>query len=82
MEHCFSLVFIATLLFAPSMPVREKLSYGTQLGALKKNVMWYSILALTLINGALVFLVASLVFAVLRIRALRAGQQFHPQIVA
>lgn len=48
-----ALVFIATLLFVPSMPVREKLSYGTQLGVLKKNVVWYSILAVTLINGAL-----------------------------
>lgn len=48
-----ALVFIATLLFVPSMPVREKLSYGAQLGVLKKNVVWYSILAVTLINGAL-----------------------------
>ncbi len=39
--------------FVPSMPVKEKLSYGTQLGVLKKKVVWYSILVITLINGAL-----------------------------
>lgn len=48
-----ALVFVATLFFVPSMPVREKLSYGTQLSVLKKGVVWYSILAVTLINGAL-----------------------------
>ena len=48
-----ALVFIATILFVPSMPVKEKLSYGEQLGVLKKKVMWYSIIAVTLINGAL-----------------------------
>lgn len=48
-----ALVFIATILFVPSMPVKEKLSYGTQLNVLKKKITWYSILAVTLINGAL-----------------------------
>lgn len=48
-----ALVFIATIIFVPSMPVKEKLSYGSQLNVLKKRVMWYSILAVTLINGAL-----------------------------
>lgn len=48
-----ALVFIATILFVPSMPVKEKLSYGTQLNVLKKKIVWYSILAVTLINGAL-----------------------------
>ena len=47
------MVLVATILFVPSMPVKEKLSYGTQLGVLKKKVVWYSILAITLINGAL-----------------------------
>lgn len=47
------LVFIATVLFVPSMPVKEKLSYGTQLNVLKKKITWYSIMAVTLINGAL-----------------------------
>ena len=48
-----ALVFIATLLFVPSMPVKEKLSYGAQLNGLKKKIIWYSIIAVTLINGAL-----------------------------
>lgn len=48
-----ALVFIATLLFIPSMPVREKQYYGTQLNVLKRPEMWYSIIAVTLINGAI-----------------------------
>lgn len=48
-----ALVLLATILFVPSMPVREKLSYGTQLSVLKKKVIWYSIVGITLINGAL-----------------------------
>lgn len=47
-----ALVFMATILFVPSMPVKEKLSYGEQLGVLKKKVTWYSVIAVTLINGA------------------------------
>lgn len=48
-----ALVFVVTLLFVPSMPVREKVSYGEQLGVLKRPVMWYSIAAVTLMNGAM-----------------------------
>ena len=48
-----ALVLIATIFFVPSMPVEEKVSYGEQLNVLKKKVMWYSIIAVTLINGAL-----------------------------
>lgn len=48
-----ALVFIATLLFVPSMPVKEKLSYGAQFNVLKKKIIWYSIMAVTSINGAL-----------------------------
>ena len=48
-----ALVLVATILFVPSMPVREKLSYGTQLSVLKKRITWYSIAGITLINGAL-----------------------------
>ena len=35
------------------MPVKEKVSYGAQLSVLKKTTMWYSIIAVTLINGAM-----------------------------
>lgn len=48
-----ALVLVATVFLVPSMPVREKTSYGTQLGVLRKKTMWYSIAAVTLINGAL-----------------------------
>lgn len=47
------LVFIGTLLFVPSMPVKDKLTYGSQLGVLKKTVTWNSIITVTLINGAM-----------------------------
>lgn len=48
-----ALVLVATLLFIPSMPVKERLSYGTQLRVLGKRITWHSILAVTLINGAM-----------------------------
>ena len=48
-----ALVFVATILFIPSMPVKEKVSYGAQLSVLKKTTMWYSIIVVTLINGAM-----------------------------
>lgn len=48
-----ALVFIATLLLVPSMPVEKRLSYSTQLGVLKNKIVWYSIITVTLINGAL-----------------------------
>ncbi|MEV5027433.1 MFS transporter [Paenibacillus sp. LPE1-1-1.1] len=46
------LVFIATLLFVPSMPVTERLSYGAQLSVLKKSITWLSIAGVILMNGA------------------------------
>ncbi|MDI2587964.1 MFS transporter [Psychrobacillus sp. NEAU-3TGS] len=46
------LVLIATLLFVPSMPVKEKISYGTQLKVLKKTVTWLSIIIVILLNSA------------------------------
>lgn len=48
-----ALVFVATMLFIPSVPVKEKVSYGAQLSVLKKTEMWHSIIAVTLINGAM-----------------------------
>lgn len=45
-------VFLATLLFVPSMPVKKRLSYGAQLKVLKKSITWHSIMAVTFINGA------------------------------
>ncbi|GLC89081.1 MFS transporter [Lysinibacillus piscis] len=46
------LTFIATLLFIPSMPVQEKLSYGDQLKILTQGITWLSILGVLFLNGA------------------------------
>ncbi|MFR9166620.1 MAG: MFS transporter [Dysgonomonas sp.] len=48
-----ALAFIATIFLVPSIPVKEKLSYGEQLRVLKKPIVWNSILAVTFINGAM-----------------------------
>ncbi len=48
-----ALVFVATLLFVPSMPVKEKQSYGAQFSVLKRPVLWFSILTVILINSAI-----------------------------
>jgi MFS transporter, DHA1 family, inner membrane transport protein len=47
------LAFVATLLFIPSMPVTDRLSYGTQLSVLKKPITWLSVVTVVLINGAI-----------------------------
>ncbi|WP_336790337.1 MFS transporter [Paenibacillus sp. MMO-177] len=46
------MVFIATLIFVPSMPVKERLSYSTQLSVLKKSIVWLSIVAVVLLNSS------------------------------
>ncbi|PEF35021.1 MFS transporter [Bacillus sp. AFS094228] len=48
-----AIVFLATLIFVPSMPVEEKLSYGAQLSVLKKSITWLSIVAVILLNSAI-----------------------------
>jgi len=47
------LAFIATVIFVPSMPVNERLSYGAQLSVLKKPITWISIVTVIFINGAI-----------------------------
>ena len=47
-----AIVFIATLLYVPSLPVSEKLSYGAQFSVLKKSITWLSIAAVIFMNGA------------------------------
>ncbi|MDM5339924.1 MFS transporter [Fictibacillus enclensis] len=49
-----ALVFIATLLFVPSMPVKERLYYGSQLKVLKKSITWFSIVAVILLNSSVI----------------------------
>ncbi|UUH71026.1 MFS transporter [Bacillus subtilis] len=48
-----AIVFIATLIFVPSMPVEERLSYGTQFSVLKKPIIWLSIVTVILLNSAI-----------------------------
>jgi len=44
---------IATIIFVPSMPVREVLSYGSQLKVLTEKITWVSILAIIFVNGSI-----------------------------
>lgn len=46
------IVFAATLLCVPSMPVTGRVSYGEQLQVLKKPVLWYAVTAVVFTNGA------------------------------
>lgn len=46
------IAFIATLIFVPSMPVNERLSYGAQLSVLKRPTTWISIVTVIFLNGA------------------------------
>ncbi|WP_160724722.1 MFS transporter [Bacillus sp. USDA818B3_A] len=46
------MAFVATLLFIPSLPVKERLSYGAQVSVLKKPLTWLSIMAVILLNSA------------------------------
>ncbi|MCT2345700.1 MFS transporter [Bacillales bacterium AN1005] len=46
------IAFIATMIYIPSMPVKEKLSYGSQLSVLKKLITWQSIVAVIFLNSA------------------------------
>jgi predicted MFS family arabinose efflux permease len=48
-----AIAFLATLLFVPSMPVTEKLTYGAQLSVLKKFITWQSIVAVIFLNSAI-----------------------------
>ncbi|MCM3772349.1 MULTISPECIES: MFS transporter [Priestia] len=48
-----ALTFMATLLYFPSMPVKENLSYGAQVSVLRKKITWLSIGTVVLINSAI-----------------------------
>lgn len=47
------IVFILTMIFIPSMPATGVISYGNQLGILKKSAMQSSIIAVIFLNGAI-----------------------------
>lgn len=46
-------VLIATLLFVPSIPVQEKISYGVQLNVLKNTNTWLAVIIVILLNAAI-----------------------------
>jgi MFS transporter, DHA1 family, inner membrane transport protein len=46
-----AIAFIAIFLFVPSMPVKERLSYESQLSVLKKSITWLSIVTVIFINA-------------------------------
>ncbi len=46
-------VLLATLWVVPPLPVKERLSYGSQLSVLKKPVLWASIFAVIFLNGSI-----------------------------
>lgn len=47
------LVFLATVFFIPSMKVSQPLSYNKQLLTLKKPLLWASLIAVVILNGAM-----------------------------
>jgi MFS transporter, DHA1 family, inner membrane transport protein len=47
-----ALAFLATLIFVPTMPVKEKMSYGSQLSVLKKPLTWLAIATIIFMTAA------------------------------
>ena len=41
-----------TIIYVPSMPVKEKMSYGSQFKILKDINLWWALIAVILLNGA------------------------------
>lgn len=47
------IALVVTIIFVPSMPVKNRLSYGTQLGILKEKNVWLAIIAVVFLNGGI-----------------------------
>lgn len=47
-----AVVLIATILFVPSLPVHERLAYGTQIRVLRKSLTWLSIATVIFLNAS------------------------------
>ncbi|MED3890882.1 MFS transporter [Peribacillus frigoritolerans] len=45
------IAFVATLIFVPSLPVNETLSYGAQMSVLKKPIVWLAIATVIFLNS-------------------------------
>lgn len=48
-----ALALAATVLWVPALPVKERLSYGSQLSVLKKKELWTAMLGVVFINGSI-----------------------------
>ncbi|MFF2154043.1 MFS transporter [Paenibacillus chitinolyticus] len=48
-----AITFVAILLFIPTMPVKEKLTYGSQLRVLRKPIVWISIFTMIVLNAGM-----------------------------
>lgn len=48
-----AIVLIATILWVPSTSVNNQLSYGEQLGVLRKPILWWSVTAAILMNAVM-----------------------------
>lgn len=47
------IAFIATILFVPTFPVAEKISYGQQLRVLKEQRLWLALIGVVFLNGSI-----------------------------
>ncbi|MGX1572692.1 MFS transporter, partial [Paenibacillus terrae] len=47
------IAFVGILIWLPSMPVKEKMSYGTQVGILRKPQLWFNIMTVIFIFAAM-----------------------------
>ena len=48
-----AIALVASIIFIPTIPVTERLSYGSQLNILKSPVVWLSIIGVMLLNGGI-----------------------------
>lgn len=46
------IALIVTVIYVPTMPVKEKMSYGSQLKILRDKYLWWALIAVILLNGA------------------------------
>lgn len=48
-----ALALVATIFWVPALPVKERLSYGSQLSVLKKKELWTAMAGVIFINGSI-----------------------------
>lgn len=68
-----AVALVATLIFIPTMPIGQRLSYATQLGVLKKASIWIALIAVILLNGAIFGVYSYMAEYLNRVTGLAAG---------